>query len=530
MHHETGPFSIPEIRNFVPEKIKPWILFIFFIIYQFSGGVYLATVCEMSGSLALMQEDIMMAGYASLVGLALTFTIMFRLKFRFTTRTSLKTTAIGLIVCNLICMHTHSVPLLVATCFVAGIFRMWGTFTCNSTIQLWITPKRDMSVWFCYIQLCVQGFLLLSGLTTIYVAFLTKWEYMHWLIIGLLFCLILITYLVFRHHRSMNKVPLFGIDWMGGLLWGVTILCTIFVLNYGDYFDWYQSTSIWMGTVFGIAALGLNLWRASFIQEPFIALETWRFRNVWLTFILYIVVDILVSPTHIFEHVYTEVILGYDALNLISLNWFVLIGFAVGANFTYRVFALRKWTYKTMTLIGFSFLVGYLLVMYFTIDYNLPKEMLFFPLLLRGFGYIIISITFITALSTVPFQLFPQSLSIQGFISACCGSLVGSAILTRVFKITVKKNAMLLGTNLDNVNPVANQIPHESLFESLQQQAMIVSMKEIYGWLCITGLFCLLVFLLKESTLRPKSLHPKFSTIKHAIKRQLNMDKISETD
>lgn len=181
-----------------------------------------------------------------------------------------------------------------------------------------------------------------------------------------------------------------------------------------------------------------------------------------------------------------------------------------------------------MTLIGFSLLVGYLLVMYSIIDYNLPKEMLFFPILLRGLGYIIISITFITALSTTPFQNFPQTLTIQAFISACLGSLIGSAVLTRVFKITMKKNTMLLGTNLDNINPVANQIPTESLFGTLQQHAMIVSMKEIYGWLCIAGLFCLLAFLLKESTLRPKSLHPKFSTIKHTIKRQLKRVRILE--
>lgn len=526
MHHETRPFAIPEIRNFVPEKIKPWILIIFFLIYQISGGVYLAAVSEMSGSLALMQEDIMMAGYASLVGLALTFTFMYRLKFRFPTKMALITTALGLIACNLICMHTHSVPMLVATCFVAGFFRMWGTFACNSTIQLWITPKRDMSVWFCYIQLAVQGFLQLSGLVTIYVAFITKWEYMHWLIIGLLFCLILITSVAFRHYRSMKKLPLYGIDWMGCLLWGATILCTIFVFNYGDYYDWYQSTTIWMGTIFGLIALGLNLWRASFIRHPFIANETWRYRNVWLTFVLFIVVDILISPAHDFEHIYTEVILGYDAINLISLNWIVLLGTLCGALFTFRNFALRKWKYKTMTLIGFSFLVGYLMVMYFIIDYNLPKEMLFFPILLRGFGYIIIAITFITALSVIPFQNFFQSLSIQAFISACCGSLIGSAILTHVFKFTLKKNVMLLSANIDNVNPIAKQFSAESLFSSLQQHAMIVSMKEIYGWLCIFGIFCLMAFLLKESSLRPKSLHPKFSTIRHTVKHEIKMDKI----
>ena len=530
MHHESGPFTIPDIRNFVPEKLKPWILFCFFIIYQFSGGVYLAAVCEMSSSLALMQQDIMMAGYASLVGLALTFTIMFRLKFRFPPKTSLITTAIGLIFCNLICVYTHNVPLLVATCFIAGIFRMWGTFACNSTIQLWITPKREMPVWFCYIQLCIQGFLQLSGLTTTYVAFLTKWEYMHWFIIGLLLCILLVTYTCFKHYRSMPKLPLFGIDWLGGLLWGITIICTIFVLNYGDYYDWYQSVHIWTGTIFGLLALGLNVWRASFIRHPFIANETWRYRSVWVTFIVLMVVDILISPSHYFEHMYTGAILGYDALNIVSLNWMILLGTLCGTIFTFRTFVVHKWKYKTMTLIGFSLLIGYLLVMYFIIDYNLPKEILYLPLLLRGAGYIIISISFITALSTIPFTHFPQALTIQAFMSACCGALIGEAFLEHIYKFTMHKNVMLLSANIDNVNPVVNHVPFESLFGMLQQQAMIVSMKEIYGWLCIFGLFCLLLFFLRESSLRPTTFHPKFSTIRRTIKQQLRFEKVVEEE
>ena len=120
--HETGPFSIPAIRDFVPPKLRPWIIIAFVIVFQFSGGLYLAAVSEMVGSTALMQEDIMMAGYASMIGMGLTFAIMFRLKFRFASKTSLMTCSIALIVSNLICMQTHSIPVLVITCFFAGIF------------------------------------------------------------------------------------------------------------------------------------------------------------------------------------------------------------------------------------------------------------------------------------------------------------------------------------------------------------------------------------------------------------------------
>jgi hypothetical protein len=526
MQHYSQSFTIPDIRNFIPEKVKPWILLAFFFVYQLSGGVYMASVSEMKGSLALMQEDIMMAGYASLVGLALTFTIMFRLKFRFPAKNSLITTALGLIICNFICIHTHSIPVLVATCFVAGFFRMWGTFTCNTNIQLWITPKRDMAVWFCYICLFVQGFIEISGLSAIYTAYLSTWEYMHWLIIGVLLCLTLITLIIFRHYRSMPKLPLYGIDWMGMILWAVTVLCAIFVLNYGDHYDWFQSVYIKMGTVFGLTALALNLWRASFIRHPFINLKTWTFRNVWLTFLLYIVLDILLSPSHEFEHIYTETILGYDSLNAISLNWAVLLGIVCGSLFMYQMFALRKWTYKTMTLIGFAVVVCYLMVMYFIIGFNLPKEMLILPIFLRGLGYIILAITFITALTTVSFPNFFQSLTIQAFVSACLGALIGNAFLNHAFKIALKKNMMLLGANLDNVNTLSKHIPSGELFNNLQLQAIMVSMKEIYGWLCILGIFCLMVFLLYRSTLRPTALHPKFHTIRRAIKHQLRINKL----
>lgn len=120
MSWENKPFKISDIHDFIPEKVKPWILVFFVLVYQLSGGVYLASVSEMTGSLALMHEDIMMAGYASLVGLSLTFVIMFRLKFAYTIKSSLLITAIGLVLCNVIVIYTNSVPVLVAVSFIAG--------------------------------------------------------------------------------------------------------------------------------------------------------------------------------------------------------------------------------------------------------------------------------------------------------------------------------------------------------------------------------------------------------------------------
>lgn len=524
--HDIGPFAIPAMRSFVPEKLRPWIVVLFVLVFQLSGGVYWAAVGEMVGSTALLQEDIMMAGYASMVGMGLTFAIMFRLKFRFASKTSLLVCCAVIILCNLIGMYTRSVPLLITVCFVSGFFRMWGTFECNSTVQLWITPKRDLSVFFCYIYLLVQSCIQLCGIMTVYTASWAKWEFMHWAVIALLLMVMVATVVLFRNYRSMRKLPLFGIDWLGAVLWGVTLLCVIFVCVYGEHYDWFQSGYIQAGVMGAVVSLGLNLWRASFIRHPFIALETWKFRVVYLTFLLYIVVDILLAPSHLFEHIYMEGVLGYDSLNVVSLNWVVLLGVIAGAAFTYFTFARRKWCYKTMTVIAFTAITGYLMMFYFTIDYNLPKEALVIPVFLRSFGYVMIAICFLTSLSRVPFQYFFQAVSIQGFVSAAFGGALGTAILSRVFTLVMKKNVMLLGASIDRVNPLAAPLPLGQLYGAVQQQALMVSMKELYGWLTLLSLGCLLLFCLKENPVRPlRALHPTYRAIRRFVKHELRMDK-----
>ena len=179
-----------------------------------------------------------------------------------------------------------------------------------------------------------------------------------------------------------------------------------------------------------------------------------------------------------------------------------------------------------MTVIAFSSITGYLMYFYFGIEYALPKETLFIPLFLRSFGYVMIAICFLTVLSRVPFQHFFQAVSVQSFVSAGFGGALGTAILGHALNGAMKKNAMLLGARLDHVNPFASRISAGELYGVVQQQALMISMKELYGWLILLALFCLLVFLVYESDIRPyKVLHPTYRSIRRFVKHELRMDK-----
>ena len=208
----------------------------------------------------------------------------------------------------------------------------------------------------------------------------------------------------------------------------------------------------------------------------------------------------------------------------ISLNWVVFAGVVSGAIFTYITFARLKWKYKTMTVIAFAMITVYLLWFYFRIDYRVPKEALIIPLFMRSFAYVIIAICFLTALSSVPFQYFFQAVSVQAFVSACIGGPIGTAILEHLMRGATAKNAMLLSINIDRVNSAVVHLPLNQVYGAMQQQALMVSMKEIYGWLALVAMACLLIFLLRESSIRPKfALHPRYRVIRRWVKHELRM-------
>lgn len=523
-HSPNQPFSIPQIR-YIPEPLKPWLLILFIIIFNCTGGVYLAAVSEMVGSTQLLQEDIMMAGYASLVGMALFFAIMFRLKWAIRPKTTLGCCICVLIAANIICMHTNSVPILVGVCLVSGFFRMWAIYECNSTIQLWITPKRDMSVWFCYIYLMVNSTIQLTGIASLSFSVWTSWHYMHWLVIGALLAIYLIVTICYRGMSIMPRLPLYGIDWIGMLLWATTALSILFICIYGEHYDWWQSEHICIASGLTLFSLCLNLRRAFILRHPYISLVIFKIPIVPICVSIILVMDLLLAPSHIFEHALMESVLGYDHLNSLTLNWISIIGVVVGILFTWRTFARRKWTYQRMLVIAFSCFTFYLAYFYFFIDYNIPKESLFAPIIARSAGYVIVAVLMLTANARLPFPYtFLHGLSFQNMFSAALAGPIGTAIVGRWLNVCMTRNSMIISENIDNITYSTSNINLTELYGMIQVQSLLESMKEIYGWLLLIAILCLIGLMIRYSNIRPvRIFEPAYNLIHNFLLRDIKL-------
>ena len=161
--------------------------------------------------------------------------------------------------------------------------------------------------------------------------------------------------------------------------------------------------------------------------------------------------------------------------------------------------------------------------MYFLIDPNMNIECLYIPTIMRGAGYIILYISLtVYVTGIVPFQHFFQVLSLLGFVRTGFGSAFGSAVYGRMLQYIIPENFQTLSIELDNVNTAFHEIGFSNIYGEAMRQAILVSLKEMYGWICIVGVLFILG-LLSNRYLRTNisGRLPRMRRIKMLIKKEV---------
>ena len=157
-----GPFRVPSFNGYIPRRLQPWIYLLFAFIFLMSGGIYGGAMSQVMGEYSLMREDVLMIIMFNVVGVAMPFPFLFKMKFHFTNRQLLLNAALVVAACNFLIMWTDSVPVMCILAYIAGFFKLCGTFECMSTIQLWMTSKRDFTIFFPLLYCIVLGNMFLS--------------------------------------------------------------------------------------------------------------------------------------------------------------------------------------------------------------------------------------------------------------------------------------------------------------------------------------------------------------------------------
>lgn len=502
-------------REFVPDRMRFIILLLTAIIFQLTSFIYLTNLNEVVGGKSITTEDAKLISAASFVGMTMIFPILFRIKFRFMSRTTLLSVIAILIATNIISIYSDNVFVLLTAGFITGAARMIGTFECLSTIQLVITPKRDFTVFFSVVYLIVLGAIQMSGLITAEMSYLYNWTYMPTLMIAILLVVMVTLFILMRPIRLMKKFPLYQIDWQGLVLWSLVLIIFNFVFEYGRRLDWFDSIYIRVGVIVGTVLLILAVTRMFTIKRPIIAPEVFKYKNLLKALVLLGFLQLFLSTGNVIMNSFTGGILHYDILNNTSLNWMVFAGVVIGALYAFYWMSIYRGGYKPIFFIGFAGFVLFHFILYFTFQTSVSKEDLYLPYALKGFGYASLYISIaLYAAQGIPFPHFFQSLAILGFVRAALGGTIANSLCSNVLQHLQKRSLTFLSSDMDLLNPESNQFYSDmfhgainrgqsvemahtaatsALFGVSNMQALLLSWKEIFGGITLMGILFLLV-------------------------------------
>lgn len=508
------------MRSFVPRKLQPWIYLCIAFAFQLSGGIYIGAVNEMIGEHSLMREDLLMCLYSTLAGMAIYFPLLFRMKFRFTNKTLLTAAAVGALVCNLVAPHITFLPLLWAVCFIEGICKIQGTFECMSNVQLWITPKRDFTVFFPVLNIFILGCVQLSDFITTYLMYHYHWIYMHFFISLLMLGVIFFQTTCVRHVQMMKKFPLFGIDWLGAALWAALLLEVAYLFDYGEYLDWWNSSTVWQLTVVIIVNTVFCLWRMNTIRHPYFEPKMWTYPHYWQLLGLVTLMEAIIGTERVLEEMFYENIMHYEATVSARLDWLAWGGIVVGCTFSYWWMHVRRYNFLRLISVGFAFLALYLVGYYFILSPTIHISQLYPVIFSRGFAYAVLSVTFMVCLEELmTFQHFFQGLSVFNMLHMIVGGVVGGAIYSRMLAHFMPENIARYGQSIDSVAFSRSPFDLGSYMDEFIEQVMEVSIKQVYGWVAYICIAVLLVFLIADTPARhPMKIIPRWKSVAADIK------------
>ncbi len=499
----------------LPHWFRFWSVLMFAFFYQLTGGVYVASISQIVGELAYISEDVTMASYCSLIGLNIIFPMLFRWKFYFYTRQMFFVSSIGCIAMALAAMYVGQVWLFCLVCLLAGYFKMMGMFSCISTIQLCMTPTRKFGVFLPVIYLLVCGGVQVSGIISTVIDYVSNWKLMYLFIIFIMLIIDGITYFCMKpDHRSGPYIPLKGVDWLGQILWTATMVGIAWIFNYGEHYDWWDSSEIWTGTWITLCLLATTIlyqWHKK--DKAYIPLAAFQYRITWYMAVVYFGYLVMQATAHVVQPIYVSAVLDYDSLHSVDLNIPELAGLAIGAILAYWTITNLHWSIRQLLCCMFVFIMAYVVIMYFILDVNTEKYMLYVPVFCLGVALCMIETIGTYSMSqTVPWPHFFINISILGFVRCGPGNAASAAIIECLYAHELSDTLTDLSANLDLLSDKIGEYSH-----LLVTHAMPVAMKETYGHMCILGVLLLLIILISNYRMTIVRLVPRLVTVARNI-------------
>lgn len=479
-------------RTWVPKLVQLLLIIIFISVIVPINGVYVGNISYMVGSTGMQSEYFVWANYGGIIGMGAAMPIILRMKFRYKIRDKVTLIFILLAIFSYINGTTDQPLVIVANSVIIGYLKMIVMLEFIIPIMMIISPDGNRgkfySVFYPFSIIVSQ----IAGYVLTIVAFDFNWQFVH--IVSAVVCLALaLLALVFMHDKYFGfKMPLHYIDWLSILLFVAVFMFGAYVLAFGKQQYWIHSPKIINASVASFISLILLVVRQYTLKRPYISFKIFRKNNVIHGLIMLLFTGMFLA-TGAIQNIFSIGILGYDPVVNASLNLLMIPGIVAAG--VYMAFWFKQGRgLKMFIFLGFSAMLAYTVIMYFSMALQFNFESWILPMLLKGFGMgaLFIAVWYYTLDKLEMTQMLAATglvLVWRTFFSVGIFSALFSWLQYQFQIEAVGNLAVYLDANSFSLNQVMGNM------KAIQFNAILAANKRLLGYVCIAGIGVLMYVL-----------------------------------
>ncbi len=498
------------VRRWVPDWLAVVVLFAVILPVTMLNGSYTGSMLEVSGTLGTYTEDISMGYYAASAGMALAYPIVPKVLDLLSSKVALLGDLTLQFILSWICARSHGIETLIVCSFIIGFLKgfvmLWGI----RRIKNVFSPNDIRSEFYSYFYPLVFGFGQLSMIITAQLAYHYDWKYMYYFMMILLAISLLCVAIFFRHDQPLRRVPLRMLHLREMMVIASGILMLMYVLIYGKVLDWLASPRICLYIVLAPMLISLFLWTQYHSRTPYVFLKPIFQPKTILGYFYMMLVMFFSTSTTLLTNYMTS-ILQVDATRSYTLYIYLLPGYVLGAFICFWWFRWQRWRFRFLIAGGMGCFAIFFGMLYFGISPDSTYESLFLPIFIRGVGMLTLIIAF--ALFVVEEFDEPRYLINNAFFLILSRSVVAPVLATSFYSNVLYHRQThyfnTLSEHFTMVDPLAaakydaalqsglagghgyaeaQQMAVTGLYNTLQQQSLLLALKEILGWLFVVSL------------------------------------------
>lgn len=489
--------------SWVPVPVKLLVLFMLLFVILTANGVFFGNINDMYSSSGNYIEVYTMAVNSLYIGMGLGLIFEIRLKFRFSNKALLFTGLVCILVFNIICGFTDNPVLFILSCFLLGFTKILAL---TEVYLIWLviwSKILDSSRLYPFVYfIALAGLYFVTWVTTS-LGYLYNWRYAYIFMILLVLACILLTMIFVENHPLRRKIPLYQIDYPGILYLSILLMGLNYIFVYAKVEDWFNATKIKAASLLVVFCTILFIKRQLTVKRPFFDLSLFGNPGFRAGLMYFFLLGIFAPST--FQTAFSSGILLFDSQTNAQINLYLIPGILAGSVLSF-IWYYKKQDGNILIFFGFASLVVYHVYMYNGFSASFGVHDFIIPVMIKGFGTILIYISVgLLAARNIPLL----------FIMSCSGlviivrSFVGSGVFAGVYNYLLYAERIRsfnrLASGTDSSNPFLKQTNQpQELYVRLQQQSVLAASKELSGYIVITGLLLLLILLISYGYIKLK--------------------------